>query len=369
MTEVRPFIKSANTTAGMMFLVLLALLPPAGAGIFHYGARAALIMGISTLTAVLCELLWEVILRRPVTVNDYSAAVSGLILGMILPPAVPLYFPVIGSAAGMLLAKLPFGGIGRNLLNPAMTGKLLLLLLFRDAMNDFSVSGEEALTPLGQLAGGSAVSLSDMLTGNTAACIGTGSTAAVLVTAVFLLLTGITDLMIPMGSFMCFTLLMIFFGNNGWNPVFLAVQYMGGTFLFTVFVMAQDYSTRPLTRKGRFLYGCGLGAGIAALRLLGYAEQAAVSALAVMNLIVPFLDAHTMPRPFGIRQSRMETRRIRRRFGRAVLRKRRARQELPEDDFDSDILESDIGVSFEDAEEARLKAERSVRDDPEQMEI
>lgn len=342
-TTTRPFIKTANTTMSMMFLVLLSLLPAAGAGIYHYGLHAALLIVVSLVSAVGFELLFELCLHRPVTIADYSAAVSGMVLGLILPPSAPLYFPVIGSAVGILLCKMLPGGIGKNLLNPALAGKLVLVLAFREQMNDFSANGISMLTPLTQLAAGNTISPGDMLTGRVAADIGTGCTLAVLAAALFLLLTGISDLMIPAGCFLSFTLLMILLGRHGWNPVFLAAQYMGGSFLFTVFIMAQDHTTRPLTRKGRFLYGLGLGAAIAALRLLGYVEDAAVFALVAMNLTVPLFDAYTMPRPFGIRQSRMETMRIRRRRRRAVPRKGRAHIDAADDGaMAQDIMEPDI---------------------------
>ena len=347
MTSTKPFTKSSMTTGGMMFLVILSLLPSVYMGVFHYGLHAALIIVLSTSTAVVCELLFEVIFRRTITINDYSAAVSGLILGMILPPNVPLYFPVVGSAVGILAFKMAFGGIGKNILNPAMTGKLLLVVAFRSKMNDYSCDSFGKQTPLTDMVNGNDVNLVDLLTGNTAACIGTGCAVAILAGAVILLLVGIIDLSIPIGAFISFTILMILFGKNGWNPVFLAVQYIGGSFLFTVFFMAEDYSTRPLTKKGRFIFGLIFGCFIAVFRLMGYVEDAVVFALILCDLTVVIIDRKLLPVPFGLIQTGRSARKIREaRRRRERLERERAEEKDSDDmvwenELDTDVLESD----------------------------
>lgn len=301
-TAVSPFVRTTMSTATLMFLMLVALLPVAGLGVYRYGFHALVLLLISTGTAIAAEFVYNLIAGRGITILDYSAAVSGLILGLILPPSVPYYFALLGSAAGIIGAKCAFGGLGRNILNPAITGKLLLTILFRQQMNDFSACTYPKLTPLTQFVKGESISLTDMLTGNCAADIGTGCTIAILTAAAFLILTGVIDGIVPAFSVIGFIVTMILFGKHGWSPVFLSAELMGGGFLFTAFFMGSDYTTTPVTVRGKRWFGFLFGIFTALLRLAGFTEDAVVFALIIMNLMTRFLDRHTMPAPFGKRR-------------------------------------------------------------------
>ena len=284
-----PFIRVPRTTGTIMFLVFLSLLPSAGAGIYHYGLYAAAVMGVSLLTALASELLWDLVTRKKLTLDDYSWAVTGLVLGLILPPSVPLYFPAAGSACAILAGKMLFGGIGKNILNPAASGKLLLLILFREVMNDFSGGSFDAISPLQQLASGNSVDLLDMVTGSVPANIGTGSAVAILLGAAFLALTGVLDIRIPLFSLISFVALLAFFGG-GTDILHYAGQICGGSFLFTAFFMATDYTTSPMTGPGRCLYGLLFGAAAAFGRTLGYTEEACIYALLLCNILAKPID-------------------------------------------------------------------------------
>ena len=280
-----PFIRVTQTTGAVMSLVFLALLPAAGAGIYHYGLYAGMLLGISIASALVSELLFELITRRKLTFDDYSWAVTGLILGLILPPSVPLYFPAIGAAAAIIGAKMLFGGIGRNILNPAAAGKLLLLVLFRPAMNDFSGGSFDAVSPLQQIVNGNSADLLEMITGNIPANIGTGCVIAILAGAAFLAFAGVIDLRIPACCVISFVLSLALFERRGPDLIYYAQQLCGGSFLFTAFFMATDYTTSPLTGSGRCIFGLLLGASAAFLRHAGFTEEACILALLLCNLL------------------------------------------------------------------------------------
>ena len=301
---VTPYVRSSFSTRDHMFFVIMALLPCAGYGIYNFGPRAALLVLISVGSSVLFELLMNLILRRPNTLSDYSAVVSGLIGGLLLPPTAELYYPVISAAVAMIAVKALFGGLGRNILNPAMTGHLVLLLLFPAVMRDYHGGLYSDVTPLAELAGGNTINLQDVIFGKTSGCIGTTSAIMVLVGAAFLILVGVLDLIIPLSFLLGFLVIFVLLGSHGFDPYYVIAQMVSGSLLFTAFFMATDYTTSPMTRTGKVLYGLLLGILTAGLRILGLTENACVYALLLGNLTVRFLDRHTMPRPFGIRRAR-----------------------------------------------------------------
>ena len=302
--QLVPFVRSSGSTGEYMLPVVFVLLPSAGLGIYKYGLHAALVIAVSAAASVLGELLAEGILRRQFTLTDYSALVSGLILGLILPPNVPYHYPVIAGLVSSVLAKALFGGIGKNILNPAMTGKLVLLLIFRDRMTDFSGGIFGELSPLQELAAGNTVDLRDMLLGRTAGCIGTDFAAAILIGAALLILLDVIELDIPFFYLLGFLIIWVLVGGHGWDPYYVVAQMIGGGLLFTAFFMASDYTTSPVTVVGRVFYGLLTGAITAYCRVLGMGDSACVFGLLIGNLTARFLDANTMPRPFGIRRSR-----------------------------------------------------------------
>lgn len=300
-----PFVRSSMITADCMFLVILALLPSAGAGIYHYGTRAMFLIGLAVATAIACELIWDLIFRKGWTIFDYSAVVTGLITGLIMPPTAPYRFPVIASAIAIVGAKLCFGGIGKNIFNPAATGKLVLTILFYDWMMKFSTPGYSQDTPLIELALGNEISLKDMLTGNVPGCIGTTSVIAILIGALLLILTGVINLQISLSYLAAFSVFYILFGRHGLSAYFLGAQLSGGSLLFTAFFMANDYTTSPVGRNARLVYGVILGVLTGIIRVFfGQVEMASLFALLIGNAFVRGLDTWLMQKPFGTQQVR-----------------------------------------------------------------
>lgn len=295
-----PFVRTRITTGDLMYLVVLALLPCAGVGIYRYGFHTALLIGAAVGTAIVCELvcgwIWH---SRTSSVMDYSCVVTGLIGGLILPPRAPIWAGAALSGLAIVLFKHAFGGLGKNLLNPAMAGKCVLLLLCREMMTDLTTPAYASLPPLELLQSGETPSLWDMLTGNVPGGIGTSSAFAVLAAVVILFLAGLLDLTIPLAAIASFSVCYVLIGRYGMSPYTLAIQLCGGSFLFTVFVMAEDFTTTPVSRSARILYGIILGGAVFAFRKLGLYEDAVVYALLLVNLLRPILDKKLAPKPFG----------------------------------------------------------------------
>lgn len=295
-----PFVRTRITTGDLMYLVVLALLPCAGVGIYRYGFHAALLIGSAVGTAIVCELvcgwIWH---SRTSSVMDYSCVVTGLIGGLILPPRAPLWAGAALSGLAIVLFKHAFGGLGKNLLNPAMSGKCVLLLLCREMMTDLTTPAYATLPPLELLQSGETPSLWDMLTGNIPGGIGTSSALAVLAAVIILFLAGLLDLTIPLAAMASFSVCYVLIGRYGMSPYTLAIQLCGGSFLFTVFIMAEDFTTTPVSRSARILYGIILGGAAFVFRKLGLYEDGVVYALLLVNLLRPLLDKKLAQKPFG----------------------------------------------------------------------
>ena len=295
-----PFVRTRITTGDLMYLVVLSLLPCAGVGIYHYGFHAALLIIIAVVTAaaaeLVCSWIWH---NRNSSVMDYSCMVTGMICGLILPPAAPYWMAAAMSGLAIVLFKHAFGGLGHNLLNPAMAAKCVLLVVCRDTMLNVNSGRYTALPPLEMLQSGETPGLTDMLTGNVSGYIGTSSAVAVLAAAVILFLAGIIEMTIPFMAMVSFSICYILIGRYGMSPYTLAIQLCGGSFLFTCFIMANDYTTTPVSRPARVWYGLLLGIMIFVLRKIGLYEDGAVYALLLLNLLRPLLDHRLAPKPFG----------------------------------------------------------------------
>ena len=310
--RMAPFIRSRVTTADLMYLVVLALLPCAGMGIYHYGFHAAVLIGIAVAAAIVCELVCSLIWRsRASSVMDYPCVVTGLICGLLLPPSAPFWAAAAMSGLAIVVFKHLFGGLGHNLLNPAMAAKCVLLLTCRDMMLDVTSWNFAVVSPLELLRDGETPALMDMLRGCTAGYIGTSSALAVLAAAAILFLLGLIDLTIPAAAMIAFSMEYVLIGRYGLSPYTLAVQLCGGSFLFTCFIMAEDYTTSPVSGAARIWYGLFLGSGIFALRQAGFDEDAVVYALLLVNLLRPLLDHRLAPKPFGFSAHRWVIRELR----------------------------------------------------------
>lgn len=293
-----PHIRSRVTTSGIMTAVIIALLPAAGYGIYHFGPRALMLILISIATTVGTEFLFG-LYKKKMTITDLSAVVTGLLLALNLPVSAPWWMPVIGGVFAILIVKMLFGGLGQNFMNPALAARCFLLISFPALMIDFSYDGFTGATPLASLKAGEAVNVLDMVTGNTAGTIGETSMIALVIGACFLILLGVIDLRIPGSYIVTFILFAALFGGHGFDPAYLSAQAAGGGLMLGAFFMATDYVTRPITIRGQYLFGIFLGIMTGIFRIFGPGAEGVSYAIILGNLLVPLIEKVTWPAAFG----------------------------------------------------------------------
>lgn len=294
-----PHIRSPYKSSQIMLMVLAALLPASAFGVWNFGLNAFIIIIISVASSVATEYIYEKLMHKKITINDYSAAVTGLLLALNLPATVPWWLPIIGSVFAVLIVKQLFGGLGQNFMNPALGARCFLLISFTGRMTDFTYDGISGATPLAALKAGEAVNLKDMFFGTTAGTIGETSVIAILIGAIFLLATGIINLRIPATYIITFALFIVIFGGHGLDGSYLAAQLCGGGLMLGAFFMATDYVTSPITKNGQLMFGIVLGIFTGLFRLFGNSAEGVSYAIIISNMLVPLIEKVTYPKPFG----------------------------------------------------------------------
>lgn len=294
-----PHIRSKVTTSNIMMLVTIALLPTTIFGVYNFGLSALGVVLITTGTAVLTEYLYQKLMHKKVTIQDFSAVVTGLLLALNLPPTAPWWMCVLGSVFAILVVKQLFGGLGQNFMNPALGARCFLLISFTGRMTTFVYDGVSGATPLAQLKAGESVNTFDMLIGNTAGTIGETSVIAIMIGAIFLLLMGVIDLRISGTYIVTFVIFIILFGGHGLDPQYITAHLCGGGLMLGAWFMATDYVTSPITKKGQIIYGVCLGLLTGLFRLFGGSAEGVSYAIIFSNLLVPLIEKVTLPKPFG----------------------------------------------------------------------
>lgn len=294
-----PHIRSKITTSNIMLMVLLALLPASVFGVYNFGVRALLVIVITTASAVAAEYIYQKLMHQNITIADGSAAVTGLLLALNLPAAAPWWMCVLGSVFAIIVVKQLFGGLGQNFMNPALGARCFLLISFTGRMTTFVYDGVSGATPLAQLKAGENIDLFDMFVGNIAGTIGETSVIAILIGAIFLIVTKVIDFRIPATYILTFVVFLIIFGGHGLNFRWIAAQLCGGGLMFGAWFMATDYVTSPITKRGQLLYGVCLGVLTGVFRLFGGSAEGVSYAIIIGNLLVPLIEKVTLPKPFG----------------------------------------------------------------------
>ena len=295
-----PHVRARMKTDNIMLLVLIALLPSAFFGVVNFGLRSLAVLAVSVVSAVLTEYLYEKLMHKKITIGDFSAAVTGLLLGLNLPSTVPLWLPVIGNVFAILFVKQLFGGLGQNFMNPALAGRCFLLISFAGRMTDFTWDGVSSATPLAALKAGESVQVLDMFLGKTAGTIGETSVIAILIGAIVLLWFEVIDLRIPGSYILSFAVCTLLFGGHGLDFGFLLAELCGGGLMLGAFFMATDYVTSPVTRWGQVIFGIGCGALTVLIRYFGSYPEGVSYAILIMNACVGLLDKVGLPRRFGV---------------------------------------------------------------------
>lgn len=294
-----PHIRSKATTGSIMLAVVTALLPAAGFGIYNFGLDALILILVTVASAVLTEYVYEKLMHKKITVSDFSAVVTGLLLALNLPASAPWWIGVIGGVFAILVVKMLFGGLGQNFMNPALGARCFLLISFTSIMTNFNCDAYTGATPLASLKAGESVDVMNMIIGRTGGTIGETSMIAIVAGACILILYGVIDLRIPGSYLVSFLVFVMLFGKDQVNSVYLSAQLAGGGLMLGAFFMATDYVTRPVTKKGQYLYGVVLGVLTGIFRLFGPGAEGVSYAIILGNLLVPLIEKITLPRAFG----------------------------------------------------------------------
>jgi len=282
-----------------MLAVVLALLPAAGFGIYNFGMHALLLICVTVASCVATEFVYEKLMKKTVTIGDFSAIVTGLLLSLNLPPMAPWWIGVVGGIFAILVVKMLFGGIGQNFMNPALGARCFLLISFTSIMTNFDCDAYTGATPLAQLKSGITPDVFSMVIGRTGGTIGETSMIAIVAGACILILLGIIDLKIPGSYIVSFVAFICLFGGHGPDPAYISAHLAGGGLMLGAFFMATDYVTRPITKKGQYLYGIFLGILTGIFRVFGASSEGVSYAIIIGNLLVPLMEKVTLPKAFG----------------------------------------------------------------------
>ena len=290
-----------------MLMVVIALLPATAFGVYNFGLPALIMMVSTTAAAVLTEYIYEKLMHKKVTIGDFSAVVTGMLLGLNMPPTAPWWMGALGSVFAILIVKQLFGGLGQNFMNPALGARCFLLLSFTGPMTSFVYDGVTGPTPLSYVKSGALdqVNTMDMLIGTIPGTIGETSVIAIIIGAIFLILMGVIDLRIPGTYIVTFVIFVGIFGHVAHPEIgffffsYLTAHLCGGGLMLGAWFMATDYVTSPITKKGQYLYGICLGVLTGLFRIFGGSAEGVSYAIIISNLLVPLIERVTLPKPFG----------------------------------------------------------------------
>lgn len=304
-----PHVRSGVTSSGIMLDVIIALIPALIASVVIFGVRTLAVTAISVAGCVLSEYLARKAMKRPNTVGDLSAAVTGILLAFNLPPSIPFWMVIVGDVVAIVVVKQMFGGIGQNFVNPALIGRIVLFISFPDAMTAWvqprvlsqeTVDALTTATPLaaifekGEL---EQVSLVEMFFGIRMGCLGEVCAVALILGGIYLFIRRVISPIIPLCYIGTTALLIaIMFGFD--RDVVLR-QIMGGGLLLGAIFMATDYSTSPISRKGKVIFAVGCGVMTALIRLFGNMAEGVSFSIILMNILVPHIERLTVAVPFG----------------------------------------------------------------------
>lgn len=299
-----PHVRDNISTSSIMLDVIIAMLPATIWGIYKFGFHAALVVILSILAAVVSETVFNLIIKKPNTIEDLSAVVTGMILGLNMPPEVPLFVPIVGSVFAIVIVKMLFGALGQNFMNPALAGRCFCLISFAGYMNNFtsklSIDAYSSATPLIILKSGQEVNLLDMVFGRIPGTIGEISAVLLLLGALYLAVKKIIDIKIPVLYILSFVVFIMIFGQGKTTNVnYILGEVLGGGLIFGAFFMATDYVTSPITPLGRIIYGILLGILTGIFRLFGKSGESVSYVILMCNLLVPLIESITIPTAFG----------------------------------------------------------------------
>ena len=298
-----PHLRSRQDTPSLMRDVLIALCPAVAASLYFYGLKALWILLVSTACAVLSEFVWQKLMKKPIRLNDCSAAVTGLLIGLNMPATVPVWVPAIGSVFAVIIVKQLFGGIGHNFLNPALAARAVLLTSWPSYMTKALVpartltfglfeSGVDAITAATPLVA-PVSDIRNLLFGNIAGAIGETCKIAILLGLVYLLIRGVIRWQIPVCMLGTVALMSWILGKDPLTAV------LSGGVLFGAVFMATDYVTTPMLKIGQAIFGVGCGILVVLIRNYGNYPEGVTYAILIMNIVTPLLDRSLKRKVYG----------------------------------------------------------------------
>lgn len=301
-----PHIRSGETTQRIMLDVIIALMPALFAGVFYFGFKALTITVTAVAFAVVTEAVMQRIMGKPVTINDLSAVVTGMLLAFNVPATLPLWIVAVGAIFAISIAKQSFGGLGFNFINPALAARAMLLASWPVRMTSWVAPGADAVstaTPLAiaksgaEAAGQALPSVWNLFVGNIGGCIGETSAIALLIGFAYLLYRGVISYRIPVAYVGTVAVLTFLFGGFDAGTMIYHI-FAGGLFLGAIF-MATDYSTSPMSPRGQIIFAIGCGTLTSIIRFFGGYPEGVSYSILLMNLATPLIDRYTMPKKFG----------------------------------------------------------------------
>ena len=292
-----PHVRSNETTQSIMVDVAIAMLPATAFGVFQFGLHALLVLIVTIAACVLSEYVFEKITKRPCTISDFSAVVTGMILALNMPPEIALWIPALGGVFAIIVVKQLYGGLGQNFMNPALAARCFLLISFTGQMSAFTLDGWTGATPLAVLKAGERVDVAAMFIGKIPGTIGEVSVIALLIGAAYLVVKKVISLRIPVTYILTTAVFVFIFGQQDLN--YVLAHLCGGGLIFGAFFMATDYVTSPITPKGQIVFGILLGILTGLFRIFGGSAEGVSYAIIISNLLVPLIERFTLPTPFG----------------------------------------------------------------------
>ncbi|MEW8997759.1 MAG: RnfABCDGE type electron transport complex subunit D [Thermoanaerobacter sp.] len=306
-----PHIRSNESVQRIMLDVVIALTPAIIGSVYLFGLNALKLILISVASSVLFEALIQKLFKKPITITDFSAAITGILIAFNLPASAPWWLPVIGSAFAIIVVKQLFGGLGANFMNPALAARAMLMTSWPVHMTNYTGTRPDVVTsatpsdvvtsatPLSIMKYGTGAelpTLRDMFIGNIPGVIGETSALLLLIGAVYLIIRKVIDWKIPVfyiGTTFIMLLLL------GVEPKLLPYHILGGGLILGAFYMATDYSSSPVTPLGRIIFAVGAGILTAIIRVKGAYPEGVSYSILLMNVATPLIEKFTKPNVFG----------------------------------------------------------------------
>lgn len=295
-----PHVRNKITTQSIMFDVAIAMIPASVYGVWQFGMHALLVLIATVVACVLSEYVYEKLMKKPITISDGSAVVTGMILALNMPPQIPLWMPCLGGVFAIIVVKQLYGGLGQNWMNPALAARCFLLISFAGKMTTFTEPFSDAVasaTPLAQLKAGETVDVMAMLVGRIPGTIGEVSVIALLIGAAYLVWRRVISLRIPLTYIAAVAVFAAIY--SGFDMYYVAAHICGGGLIFGAFFMATDYVTSPITPKGQYVFGICLGLLTALFRIFGGSAEGVSYAIIFCNILTPLIEKYTLPTAFG----------------------------------------------------------------------